>query len=152
ELPGVGFDLVLATPKSPAATIDLGDSPDALILHLTGGELALAFEDGSKMFEASDLLRHPGCAFRASGDGRAEKPVSVYVVPKRATTVGIRTASLDGQLPQPGMRKVKVPGASFDIVYTTTSTPIAWQPDERPDALAVQSAGHELVMATDGDI
>jgi hypothetical protein len=152
ELPGVGFNIVLVTPKSPAATIDLGGSPDALILHLTGGELALAFEDGSKMLEASDLLRHPGCAFRASGDGRSAKPVSVYVVSKRETTAGIRTASLDGQLPQSGMRKVKVPGANFDIVYTTTSTTIAWEPDERPDALAVYSTGYELIMATDGDI
>src|SRR5262249_1033580 len=152
ELPGVGFDIALATPKSAAATIDLGDSPDALILHLTGGELALAFEDASKMLEASDLLQHPGCAFRARGDGRSAKPVSVYVVPKREPTAGIRTASLDGQSSQSAMRKVRGRGANFDIVYTTTSTPIAWEPDARPDALAVYSAGYERVMATDGDI
>jgi hypothetical protein len=152
ELPGAGFNIVLATPKSPAATIDLGETPDALILHLNGGELALGFEDGRKMLEARDFLQHPGCAFRASEDGGSAKPVSVYVVPKREMTASIRTASLDGQLPQSGMRKVKAPAANFNIVYTTTSTPISEEPHKWPDALAVYSTGYELVMATDSDI
>ena len=152
ELPGAGFNIVLATPKSPAATIDLGESPDALVLHLSGGELALAFEDGQKMIEAMDFLQHPGCAFRASDDGRSAESVSVYVVPKRETTADLRIPSLDGQLPQFAMRKVEVPGANFNIVYTTTSTPVALEADERPDALAVYSTGYELIMATDGDI
>jgi hypothetical protein len=149
-LPGAGFNIVLATAKSPAATIDLGESPDAMILHLSGGELALAFEDGAKMLEAFDLLQHPGCAFRASDDGGSAKPASVYVVPKRETTAGIRTASFDVR--PTAMQKVEVPGTSFAIVFATTSTPIAWEPNERPDTLAVYQTGDELIMATDRDI
>jgi hypothetical protein len=152
DLPGAGFNIVLATPKSPAAVIDLGASPDALILHLVGGELALAFEDGSKMLEAINLLQHPGCAFRAgNGNGISSTPISVYVVPRRETLADNR-ASRDAQLQAPRMRTVKVPGTHFNVVYATTPTPIAWEAHERPDALAVQSAGYGLVMATDGDI
>ena len=43
EVPGAPFDLVLATAKSPAAIFDLAESPDALVIHLVGGELALGF-------------------------------------------------------------------------------------------------------------
>ena len=153
ELPGAGVEVLLAMPKSPATTIDLGESPDALILHLSGGELALGFEDGRKMLEVMDFLQHPACAFRAHSDGgKSAKPVSVYVVPKRATTASTQTTSFDGQLPGPGMRKVKVPGSNFNIVYVTTRAPIAWDSDERPDAIAVSSLGYELTMATDDDI
>ncbi len=153
ELPGAGFDILIAAPKSPAVTIDLGDSPDALIVPLMGGELALAFEDGRQMIEAIDSLQRPACAFQAgSKDGKSMKPVSVYVVPRRETTANIRTASLNVRLPEPAMRKVEVPGNDFAIVYATTKPPIASEPHERPDSLAIYSLGSELIMATDGDI
>ena len=150
ELPGAGLDIVVATPKSPAAIMDV-NTPDALIMPLIGGELALAFEDGSKMLEAIDFLQHPGCAFRASDDERVATPISVYVIPQRKAS-GVSTASHDVRLPEARMRKVKLPETDFDIVYTTTSTPITWTPREGPDSLAVYSTGYELTMATDGDI
>jgi len=153
ELPGVGFNLVLATPKSPSTVVNLGLSPEALIAPLIGGALALSFDDGAKMTEAIDTLQHPACAFQAeSKDGNATTPVSVYVVPKRGGLAGIRTASLGARVPEDGMRKVEVPGNDFDIVLATTRTPPAREPHERPDALAVYSAGSELMMASDGDI
>jgi hypothetical protein len=145
ELPGPGFDIVLATSKSPAGSI-LGNSPDALVLPLIGGELALVFDDGWKMMETIDSLQRPVCAFQAeSKDGKSTKPVAVYVVPKRETTANIRT-------PEARMRKVEIPGNDLFIVLATTKPPIALEPHERPDVLFVYAAGSELIMATDGDI
>jgi hypothetical protein len=153
ELPGAGFHIVLATPSSPAATINLGSSPDALILPLTGGKLALAFEDGRKMIETNDALRHPACALPADNrDDESGKPVAVYVVPKRETSANLWTASLDGTLSQASMRKVEVPRSNLAIVFATTMTPIAWGSHDEPDSITVYSAGSELIMATDGDI
>jgi hypothetical protein len=151
ELPGAGFNIVLATPKSPAATIDLGESPDALIIHLTGGELALAFEDGGEMLEAIDALQRPACAFQAQGrDGKSTKPVAVYVVPALQMPASIGTSSVDARLQVPVMRKVEVPGNDFDIVFTTTKTPIVWEPHDQ--SVIVYPTGEELIMATDDDI
>jgi hypothetical protein len=152
-LPGAGFDLMIATPKSPASVINLGGSPDALIVPLIGGELTLSFEDGEKMIEAIDSLRRPACAFRAeSRDGKSTKPVSVYVVPQREMPANVRTASLDARPPGVGMRKAEVPGNDFAVVFVTTRTPIAWDRHERPDSLAVFYAGSELIMAVEGDV
>ena len=152
ELPGAGFYVVLATPKSPAGIMDL-NSPDALILPLIGGELALAFEDGWKMLQAIDFLKHPGCAFEVnSDDGKSTKPVSIYVVPKRAMQSTRQTTSLDVPLPENVMRALKAPGTNLHIVYATTRTPITWESHERPDALAVYLTGYELMMATERDI
>jgi hypothetical protein len=41
EVPEAAFDIVLAMPKASGATIDLGRSPEAMVMHLIGGELAL---------------------------------------------------------------------------------------------------------------
>jgi hypothetical protein len=83
EVPGAGFDLVIASPKFPGgATYDLSESPDALIIHLVGGELALGFEDWDKMVKALDTLRRPVGAFHVeSPDRRSRIPVAVYLVP-----------------------------------------------------------------------
>lgn len=85
EAPGTGFDVFIATPKSPGgASYSLSESPDALIIHLVGGELALEFDDVEKMVKALDLLRRPIGAFRMeSPDRRLQIPVAVYIVPAR---------------------------------------------------------------------
>lgn len=129
------------------------NSPEALIVALIGDELALSFDDDGKMIEAIDTLRHPACAFQAqSRDVKSTKPVAVYVVPQLQTPANVRTASLAAQLPAAGMRKAAVPGNDFAIVFATTRTPIAWDPNERPDTLKVYYAGSELIMAVDGDV
>src|SRR5690242_13416859 len=85
EVPGVDFDIVLAMPKAPHATFDLGMSPEATIIHLTGGELALGFETGEQMLAAVDSLRSPVGAFQVRQKrGGAPAPIAVYVVAKNA--------------------------------------------------------------------
>ena len=82
-VPGAGFDIVLAMPKSGGATYNLGNSPDALIMHLIGGELALGFDGAEKMMKELDALQLPVCSFHVEGKpNKSRKPVSVYIVPK----------------------------------------------------------------------
>lgn len=86
EVPGIGFDLVLAMPKSEAgATSYLGNAYDALVVHLIGDELVLSFDGVEKMLEALDSLQWPVCAFHVDGkdgkDSKTSKPVAVYLVP-----------------------------------------------------------------------
>ena len=62
ETSAAGFDIVLAMPKSPARPMyDLGASPDALIVHLIGGQLVLAFDDAEKMLKAVEFLGITSC-------------------------------------------------------------------------------------------
>jgi hypothetical protein len=84
EVPGADFDIVLALPKSPPHLMyDLSESPDALVIHLSGGELVLAFEDAGKMLRAAESLGSPVSASHwVSKDGNTRTPFAVYVVPK----------------------------------------------------------------------
>ena len=82
-VPGAGFDIILAMPKSPGTTINLGNSPDALVAHLIGGELALSFDGEEKMLKALNSLQLPVCALHV--DSKASKPVAVYIVPMGET-------------------------------------------------------------------
>lgn len=87
EVSNTGFDIMLATPKVPAAKIDLAETPDALVLHLTGGKLALGFESVEAMMAAIDTLRTPVGASQVHPPGSgAVQPVAVYIVPKIPTT------------------------------------------------------------------
>ena len=81
---GADFDIVLAMPKSPPQWMDdLNMSPDALIVHLIGGELVLAFDDADKMLKAAESLRLPVSASHwVRKDGKLRTPFVVYVVPK----------------------------------------------------------------------
>ncbi len=82
DVPGTGFDIVLATAKSPAAVVHELDA-DALVVHLIGGKLALAFEDADHMIKTLDALQVPACSFQLdSKDGKTRNPVAMYVVPK----------------------------------------------------------------------
>jgi hypothetical protein len=83
--PDETFDMIVATPKSANAPLyDLSESPDALVIHLTGGELWIGFDDAAKMLETVEMLRRPIGAFH--GRNR-DNPVAVYIIPKgRALT------------------------------------------------------------------
>jgi hypothetical protein len=79
EVPGTGFDVIVAIPKVRGVVYDLADSPDALLVHLDGG-LALAFESVESMVQALDLLRRPVCAAQiVSKDGMSRMPMAVYL-------------------------------------------------------------------------
>ena len=80
EVPGTGFDVVVAIPKVRGVVYDLAEAPDALLVHLNGGALALAFESVESMVEALDLLRRPVCAsLVVSKDGISRLPMAVYL-------------------------------------------------------------------------
>ena len=78
---GAAFDIVLAMPKSPPQWMDgLNMSPDALLMHLTGGELIVAFEDAREMLKAAEILQSSmSSSHWVSKDGT---PMALYVVPK----------------------------------------------------------------------
>jgi hypothetical protein len=90
-VPGAGFDIIVARPGSSGATVNLGRSPDALVIQLIGGELALSFDSEERMLRALDSLQLPACAFqveRASSISR--EPVAVYVVSKSQPAASAR--------------------------------------------------------------
>ena len=155
-LPGADFELVLAMPKHPAGGIyDLGETPDALLMHLIGGALVVGFDAPEKMLAALEYLRSPACTLDAKSKGaNSPKPVAVFVVPNSETSVPFRTASPKAEQPDPVMRKVAVPGADFDIVFAMTKSPIGATTDRRdqPNSLHVYSVGSELAMAMNGDL
>jgi hypothetical protein len=94
EVPGADFDIALATPKTPGATIDLGKSPDALVIYLIGGELALGFESGEEMLKAIDSLRNPIGAFHIqSHSGGPSIPAAAYIAPRRRTLISTGNAA-----------------------------------------------------------
>jgi len=81
SVPGTGFDIVVAMPKPGGATYRLGNSPDALIVHLIGDDLALAFDDPWKMVKAFDYLRKPiGAFYVDSPDLKSRIPIALYMV------------------------------------------------------------------------
>ena len=84
QVPGGDFEIVVATQKSPASPIyDLSESPDALLVHLIGGELVLAFDDEVKMMNTINTLGSPVTASHVpSKDGKSRMPFAVYVAPK----------------------------------------------------------------------
>ena len=78
EVSGAGYDFMLASPKPGAGALpDLSNAPDALVMHLHGGELVVAFEDAQQMLEAIDALRSPVWAGSAG-----QQPVALYLIPK----------------------------------------------------------------------
>jgi hypothetical protein len=85
-VPGSGFDLLVATPKTLGGrTFDLRDTPDALIVYLNGGELALVFDDTEEMVKALDLLRRSIGAFHLDVPNREERaPIAIYAVPHKS--------------------------------------------------------------------
>jgi hypothetical protein len=86
EVPGSAFDILLALPTADGAVIDLSKSPEAFVVHLVGGELALAFESGEQMLQAMDFLRSPLSASSVrSGGAGPSVPVAAYIISKGGT-------------------------------------------------------------------
>jgi hypothetical protein len=83
SVPGASFDLILATPRVPAALIDLGRSPEAFVVHLAGHDLVLVFETGEQMLTALDGLRFPIGAFSSEHNSS----VAAYFLPKAIESV-----------------------------------------------------------------
>jgi hypothetical protein len=82
EVPGGAFDIIVAMPKPGGVTFDLSESPDAFLVHLIGGELALGFENAEKMLKTFDSLRRPIGAFHVDGPALGSRiPIALYLVP-----------------------------------------------------------------------
>ena len=99
EVPGAGFNFVVATPHPEGGALpDLANTPEALIVHLHGGMLALVFDDPSEMVKAFDSLITPVCAFETAGrGGSAPQPLALYIVPKGRATAMSRQTTTDVQ-------------------------------------------------------
>jgi hypothetical protein len=154
-VPGADFEIVFAMPKHPAGGLyDLGETPDALVMHLIGGALVVGFDAPEKMIAALEYLRSPACTFRMKGSANPPQPVAVFVVPKRETSVRFRTASSNAHQPEPVMRKVDVPGADLDVIFAMTKSPAGATTDlgNQPSSLFVYSVVSELAMAVEGDV
>ena len=152
EIPGIGFDLVVAIAKPSGAQANFRGMPDPLVVYAANGKLVFAIDDKAEaMLKDINVLNAPACTFQtASKGGRSSTPVSVYVIPKYETHASVGMASLDR--PGPIMRKVEVPGSALDVVFATVDAPVTLKPGETPDSIAVYSVGSELAMATDGDV
>ena len=62
----------------------LNMSPDALIMHLTYGQLVVAFEDPREMVKAAESLRFSVSSFHCvTRDSRSCTPLALYVVPRQ---------------------------------------------------------------------
>jgi hypothetical protein len=82
DVPGAAFDIILAMPKPQGATFEFSESPDALLVHLIGGELALGFDDAETMLKVAAGLRRPLAALHIESRGLGLPiPVAVYLVP-----------------------------------------------------------------------
>src|SRR5262245_16715800 len=79
--------------ESPASPIyDLSESPDALLVHLIGGELVLAFDDEVKMLNTIKTLGSPvSASHKVSKDGKSRMPFAVYVAPKANSLLSAAT-------------------------------------------------------------
>jgi hypothetical protein len=82
QAPGSSVGIILAMPKPQGAIYEFSESPDALVLYLIGGELALGFDDAESMLKAAGALRRPYAALRLeSPDHRLPIPIALYLVP-----------------------------------------------------------------------
>ena len=81
---GADFDVVLAIPKSPPRMLDdLSMSPDALVMHLTGGQLVVTFENPGEMVKVAESLRSSVSSFHCvTKDSKSCTPLALYVVPR----------------------------------------------------------------------
>ncbi len=113
DVPGAGFDIVLAMPKSPGgARIDFRGEPDPLIVYLAGGELAMAADgDLVKAFKDLGALQFPAAVFHVERSDKSRDPIAVYVIPN--------SKAVRNELPGQAPTRIEVPGADFDIVVST---------------------------------
>ena len=86
EVPGTNFEMLVATTKPGWAIYDLGESPDALIIHLIGTKLWVGFDEVAEMLETMDILRRPLGSFHV--ENKEADPIAVYLIPKVNTFAG----------------------------------------------------------------
>ena len=86
EVPGVNFEMLVATAKPGGAIYDLGESPEALVIHLMGRKLWVGFDDAAKMLETIDMLRRPLGSFNL--ERNEADPIALYLIPKPNTLAG----------------------------------------------------------------
>lgn len=116
-VPGAEFDFVLAVPKPGAAPLaDLGNMPDALVIHLQGGDLALVFDDARKMIETAALLQFAAFGFHVDVHrSGAQQPVAFYIVPKdRGLPPGGEMMTLE-EYEKNQRRPVPVPSEAVEV-------------------------------------
>ena len=51
EVPGANFEMLVATVKPGGAIYELGESPEALVIHLIGAKLWVGFDDAAKRWK-----------------------------------------------------------------------------------------------------
>src|SRR6476620_4879299 len=78
EIPGAPFDLLIAAPKPAGVIYDLAEAPDALLLNLAGGELAIGFEHVDSMLKTVELVQTPVYSF----GGKGRTAITIFTVPK----------------------------------------------------------------------
>ena len=86
EVPGTNFEMLVATTKPGGAIYDLGESPDALIIHLIGTKLWVGFDEVAEMLETMDILRRPLGSFHV--ENKEADPIAVYLIPNVNTFAG----------------------------------------------------------------
>ena len=87
EIPTADYDIILAMPKASGATFDFGETPDALIIHLIGDELAVGFDSEEQMLKTLSSLLSPVGAFHIrDNENNTTVPVAVYLVAKHASS------------------------------------------------------------------
>src|SRR5207302_9402739 len=85
EVPGTNFEMLVATTKPGGAIYDLGESPDALIIHLIGTKLWVGFDEVAEMLETMDILRRPlGSSHVANNE---PDPTALYLTPTVKTYI-----------------------------------------------------------------
>ena len=86
EVPGANFEMLVATVKPGGAIYDLGESPEALVIHLIGAKLWVGFDNAAKMVETIDIIRRPLGSFYV--ERKEADPIAVYLVPRFNTPAG----------------------------------------------------------------
>jgi hypothetical protein len=77
--------MLVATAKPGGAIYDLGESPDALIIHLIGTKLWVGFDEVTAMLETMDIVRRPLGSFHV--ENKEADPIAVYLIPKVNTFI-----------------------------------------------------------------
>lgn len=81
---GAAFDLAVISVKPDAPVLDLREEIDPLLVHVAGGELVLAYDDGAQsIFPQIESMLSPSCTFNVNGKTSVSRaPVAIYMVPK----------------------------------------------------------------------
>lgn len=86
EVPGAGFELVLATGGVPPS---LENAPDAVVVQLRGGDLTVVLDGAGNSIRALRSSASPNCPPASDGQNRSPlQPVALYIVPNARQAAG----------------------------------------------------------------